>query len=81
MNIISRILILPIKGYKKFISPLLPPSCRFHPTCSVYAMEALEKHGPVKGFLLAVYRVARCHPFNKGGFDPVPEKFEFKRKS
>ncbi|HRE58178.1 MAG TPA: membrane protein insertion efficiency factor YidD [Candidatus Kapabacteria bacterium] len=66
------ILISVLRLYKKFISPILPNSCRFHPTCSVYAMEALEKHGVLNGTWLAIKRVLKCHPFHKGGFDPVP---------
>jgi uncharacterized protein len=58
--------------YQKFISPLLPPSCRFVPTCSQYAVEAISHFGIVKGGWLAVRRIARCHPFNPGGYDPVP---------
>jgi putative membrane protein insertion efficiency factor len=61
-----------IRLYKALISPYLPPSCRFMPTCSVYAMEALDKHGLVKGLILTVARVARCNPFCRGGYDPVP---------
>ncbi len=68
----KRILIAIIRGYKKYISPLLPPSCRFTPTCSEYAMEALQKHGAWKGSLLAIWRILRCNPFGKGGYDPVP---------
>lgn len=68
----KRILIAIVRGYKKYISPLLPPSCRFTPTCSEYAVEALQKHGAWKGSLLAVWRVLRCNPFCKGGYDPVP---------
>ncbi len=67
-----RILIAIVRGYKKYISPLVPPSCRFTPTCSEYAMEAIQKHGAWKGSLLAVWRVLRCNPFCKGGYDPVP---------
>lgn len=59
--------------YQRFISPLTPPSCRFYPTCSHYAVEAVEKHGTLKGAYLAVRRIGRCHPFHKGGFDPVPD--------
>nr|MBC9198572.1 membrane protein insertion efficiency factor YidD [Paenibacillus sp. PL91] len=62
----------PIHFYRKVISPLTPPSCRFYPTCSMYALEAIEKHGAAKGSWLAVKRIARCHPFNAGGYDPVP---------
>ncbi len=58
--------------YKVLISPYLPPSCRFIPTCSMYAMEALDKHGLAKGLILTVARVARCNPFCRGGYDPVP---------
>lgn len=66
------ILIGLLRLYKKIISPMLPNSCRFYPTCSVYAMEALEKHGALIGTWLAIKRVFKCHPFHKGGFDPVP---------
>lgn len=58
--------------YKKVVSPLLPPACRFTPTCSVYAREAVLKHGVARGALLAVRRLLRCHPFHPGGLDPVP---------
>ncbi len=61
-----------LRGYKWAISPLLPPSCRYVPTCSEYAMEAVERHGVLRGLWLAIRRVLRCHPFVKGGFDPVP---------
>jgi putative membrane protein insertion efficiency factor len=72
MSIASRILIVPILGYQRFVSPLLPPSCRFTPTCSHYAVEALGKHGAVKGGWLAARRIARCHPWGPTGYDPVP---------
>ncbi len=68
------LLLAPLRFYKAFISPLLPPACRFHPSCSVYAMGAISVHGPVKGSYLAARRVCRCHPFNPGGFDPVPPR-------
>jgi hypothetical protein len=66
-----KVLILIIRGYKKAISPLLPPSCRFYPTCSSYAIQAIEKYGILKGSIKAIYRILRCNPFNKGGYDPV----------
>lgn len=64
--------VIAIKVYQKAISPLLPPSCRFYPSCSEYAYEAIERHGLVKGFALTAMRISRCHPWNAGGFDPVP---------
>jgi len=69
---VRRALVLAIKGYKLLISPFLPPSCIYHPTCSNYAAEALQKHGVFKGAWLAVKRVLRCNPLSKGGFDAVP---------
>jgi uncharacterized protein len=63
--------ILFIKGYQKFISPLLPPSCRFYPTCSEYGIEAISKYGILKGGILTTWRILRCNPFSKGGYDPV----------
>lgn len=63
---------VPIHFYRKFISPLKPPSCRFYPTCSQYALEAIEIHGVFKGGWLAAKRISKCHPFHPGGLDPVP---------
>lgn len=77
---VKRFLILLLKGYKKFISPLLGDNCRFYPTCSVYAMQAIEIHGPVKGCMLAAWRVLRCNPFCKGGVDPVPPKGKWRNE-
>jgi len=68
-----------IKIYQKVISPLTPPSCRFYPTCSHYGIEAIDKHGALKGSWLAVRRISKCHPFHEGGFDPVPEKETVKK--
>ena len=68
----SRLLILCIRFYQIFITPLKPPTCRFYPTCSAYAIEAIQKKGPVKGTWLAIKRIAKCHPFHSGGYDPVP---------
>ena len=75
MHAIVWMLILPIIFYQKFITPYTPPSCRFTPTCSEYARQALLKHGPVKGFLMAVWRILRCNPWGGSGYDPVPEHF------
>ena len=66
------LLLLPIKFYQKAISPLFPPSCRFTPTCSQYAVEAITKHGAIKGTWLATKRILKCHPLGKSGYDPVP---------
>jgi putative membrane protein insertion efficiency factor len=66
--------VLLIKGYQLLISPLLPPTCRYDPTCSHYAIEALQKHGFLKGGWLAIKRIGSCHPWGSSGYDPVPEK-------
>jgi len=77
VNIAGRIasgaLIALVKTYRLVISPLLPPRCRHLPTCSEYCIEALEKHGPVRGGILALKRIARCHPWGTSGLDPVPD--------
>ena len=66
------VLLLLIRFYRGFLSPLKPPSCRYIPTCSEYAVIAVEKYGAAKGSFLAIKRILRCHPFHKGGYDPVP---------
>jgi len=71
-NFLKFLLIIPIKIYQILISPLLGPHCRFTPTCSQYAVEAIEKHGSIKGIWLAIKRIARCHPWGGCGHDPVP---------
>jgi hypothetical protein len=68
----KRALISCVKFYRKSVSPLFPPCCNYYPTCSQYALDALEKYGAAKGSLLAAKRFLRCHPFHKGGYDPVP---------
>lgn len=68
----KRMLMAMVRFYRVAISPLRPPCCRFYPTCSQYALEALEKYGALKGGYLSVRRVLRCNPFHKGGYDPVP---------
>jgi putative membrane protein insertion efficiency factor len=70
---VSRVLLALVRGYQRFLSPMLPPRCRFLPTCSQYAAEAVERHGAARGSWLALRRVARCHPFHPGGHDPVPD--------
>ena len=76
----KRLAMLLIKFYRRFISPLKPPCCRFYPTCSEYALEAFEKRGFFVGLILTVWRILRYNPFGKGGYDPVPEKKSKKKK-
>ena len=73
-GVIARVLMAAVIAYRRFISPLLPPRCRFEPSCSAYALEALQVHGAARGLWLAVARIARCHPFHPGGYDPVPPR-------
>jgi len=72
MSPAARLLALPVHAYRLFLSPFLGHSCRFQPTCSAYALEALERHGALRGGWLAVRRIARCHPWGGSGHDPVP---------
>lgn len=76
--ILRRMVLLVLRGYQILISPLLGPRCRFHPTCSRYAMDAIERHGILRGAWLALCRLARCHPGCEGGIDPVPEAFRWR---
>ena len=69
---LSFLLVIPIKLYQMLISPILGPNCRYHPTCSQYSIEAINKHGPFKGTSLAVKRISSCHPWGGSGHDPVP---------
>jgi uncharacterized protein len=73
-SVIVRLLMLPLRGYRKFLSPLFAPVCRYQPSCSTYALQALQIHGALRGTWLAVRRIARCHPFHPGGYDPVPPR-------
>lgn len=68
----KRILLALIRAYRRWISPLKKPCCRFYPTCSAYALEAIEKYGALRGGFLALRRILKCHPFHPGGYDPVP---------
>jgi putative membrane protein insertion efficiency factor len=70
----AAVLLAPIKLWSRVISPALPPRCRYYPTCSAYAEEAIREHGPIRGFGLAAWRVVRCNPFSAGGVDPVPPR-------
>ena len=70
-KIFSAILILFVRFYQVFISPLFPPTCRFTPTCSAYAIEAIQKKGPIRGLWMTIKRISKCHPFHPGGYDPV----------
>ena len=72
LRLFARVLTLPIRLYRLVLSPLLGPRCRFYPSCSAYALAALETHGPFRGSWLTVRRLSRCHPFHAGGLDPVP---------
>lgn len=74
MSPLAHVLAIPVRVYRLVISPLIATNCRFHPTCSAYALEALEKHGAVKGGWLAAKRIARCHPWGGSGIDNVPDK-------
>ena len=74
MRLFAFILSLPIRAYRLLLSPLLPKVCRFHPSCSAYALGALEVHGPLTGLYLTLRRLLRCHPFHPGGLDPVPPR-------
>jgi len=71
-SLAKKILIFPIRVYQKLISPVLPPACRYEPTCSHYSVQAIEKHGPLKGSWLAIKRIASCNPWGGSGYDPVP---------
>lgn len=73
MSVLARLLTAVVVAYRRYVSPALPARCRFYPSCSAYAQEALAKHGALRGTGLAVWRLLRCHPFHPGGYDPVPD--------
>ncbi len=79
MTYVARVMVAPIRAYQRVVSPLLGARCRFTPSCSEYAAQALLRHGPLRGIYLAVRRLLRCHPWNAGGIDDVPEAFAWRR--
>ncbi|MDT2596570.1 membrane protein insertion efficiency factor YidD [Enterococcus dongliensis] len=79
MSILGKGLILFVRGYQRFISPLTPPSCRYYPSCSSYMIKAIQVHGAFKGFLMGTFRILRCHPFAKAGLDYVPVTFSLRK--
>jgi putative membrane protein insertion efficiency factor len=70
-RVFAGVLSLPVRFYSRFVSPVLPRRCKYEPTCSAYALEALRRHGPLRGIVLAAWRLLRCNPFSHGGYDPV----------
>lgn len=74
LSFIRKIFIFPVRLYRKFISPLKPPSCRYTPTCSQYMIDAVEEWGVIRGLGLGIWRILRCNPFGRGGYDPVPKR-------
>jgi putative membrane protein insertion efficiency factor len=78
---VKRLLLAPIRFYSRFVSPALPPRCKYHPTCSAYAVQAVERYGILRGLVLAVWRVLRCNPWSHGGYDPPEAQTLFKDSS
>ena len=74
--LLRKLFVLPIRFWQRFVSPMFPPTCRFSPTCSQYGIEAVHEHGIFRGSALTVWRILRCHPFTRGGYDPVPPRRE-----
>ena len=77
---LKKLFLMPVKFYRRFISPLLPPACRFQPTCSQYCLDAVEEWGIIRGSALTLWRILRCNPWSKGGYDPVPQNKKRKNK-
>jgi putative membrane protein insertion efficiency factor len=73
MSLLARMLMAMVVAYRRYVSPVLPARCRFYPSCSAYSLEALQKHGAIRGTALTIWRLLRCHPFHPGGYDPVPD--------
>jgi len=73
MSVLARMLMAMVVAYRRYVSPVLPARCRFYPSCSAYSLEALQKHGAIRGTGLTIWRLLRCHPFHPGGYDPVPD--------
>ena len=80
MTLVRRAVLLPIRIYRRVISPALPRRCKYHPTCSAYAVQAIETYGILRGAVLAGWRLLRCNPFSHGGYDPVGEQTLFRRR-
>jgi uncharacterized protein len=74
----AALLLLPVRGYRRFISPAIPARCKYYPTCSTYAGEAVRELGPVRGTIVAAWRLARCNPWSNGGYDPLSERRLFR---
>jgi uncharacterized protein len=77
-ELFAALLLLPVRGYRRFVSPAIPARCKYYPTCSTYAVEALRELGPVRGTIVAAWRLARCNPWSNGGYDPVSERRLFR---
>ena len=80
MSVLRRLAVLPIRLYQRVLSPVLPARCRYHPTCSAYAVRAIEEYGILRGLVLAGWRLARCNPWSHGGYDPVDAQRLFVRR-
>lgn len=81
MSPLARLVLAPVRLYRRFVSPAIPDRCRYHPTCSTYAVEAIERHGALRGAVLATWRLLRCNPWSLGGYDPVHAQRIFKSAS